>query len=75
MAMAEWKCLTAAEERLVRSLGADPSHMMVNRVGEGHLHLLDMRTRDELLVTIPEKGPVTATWERSTATPPRRAWA
>lgn len=72
--MAEWKCLTAVEEELIRSLGYDPEHLVVNRVGEGRLVFLNMRSRAELIVTVPERGRPTVSVYQPTVTPPRRAW-
>lgn len=72
--MAEWKCLTAGEEALVQKLGWSPEHLVVNRVGDGHLQFLDMRSRAELMVTIPERGHPSAVEHRPEITPPRRSW-
>lgn len=70
--MADWKCLTADEAAMVRSLGHEPGPMVVNRVGEGHWMFLDMKTRDELLVTQREDGTLRATVEVARITPPTR---
>ena len=49
--LADWRCLTPAEESMVRKLGHDPGQMVVNRLGEGHWQFLDMKTRMELMVS------------------------
>ena len=61
--MADWRCLTPAEESMVRKLGHDPGPMVVNRVGEGHWMFLDMKSRDELLVSTRPDGTLRATLE------------
>ena len=70
--MSEWKCLTAAEQSMVKSLGHDPGPMVVNRLGEGHWMFLDMKTRGELLVSTRKDGTLRATVEVARVTPPRR---
>lgn len=70
--MSEWKCLTDGEAAMVRSLGHEPEAMMVDRVGEGHWMFLDMKTRDELLVSTRKDGTLRATVEVARITPPRR---
>ena len=70
--MAKWECLTADEAAMVRKLGHDPEPMVVNRVGEGHWMFLDMKSRDELLVSTRKDGTLRATVEVAGITPPRR---
>ena len=70
--MADWRCLTAAEQSMVRQLGHDPEPMVVNRIGEGHWMFLDMKTRDELLVSTRPDGTLRATLEVPEITPPKR---
>lgn len=70
--MSEWKCLTAEEQSMVKSLGHDPGPMVVNRLGEGHWMFLDMKTRAELLVSTRKDGTLRATVEVARVTPPRR---
>ena len=70
--MADWKCLTAAEQSMVKSLGHEPEAMVVDRVGEGHWMFLDMKTQDELLVSTRKDGTLRATVEVAQVTPPRR---
>lgn len=70
--MADWRCLTAAEQSMVRKLGYDPAPMVVNRVGEEHWMFLDMKSRAELLVSRQENGKLRATLEVPVITPPRR---
>ena len=70
--MADWRCLTAAEQSMVKSLGHDPGPMVVNRLGEGHWMFLDMKTRTELMVSHREDGTLRATVEVPVITPPRR---
>lgn len=41
---------------MVRRLGHDPGPMVVNRVGEGHWMFLDMKTREELIVSLDSRG-------------------
>ena len=57
---------------MVRSLGHEPGPMVVNRVGEGHWMFLDMRSRDELLVSTRPDGTLRATLEVPEIRPPRR---
>lgn len=57
---------------MVKSLGHDPGPMVVNRLGEGHWMFLDMKTRDELMVSHREDGTIRATVEVAQVTPPRR---
>lgn len=71
--MADWRCLTAAEQSMVQALGYDPAPMVVNRLGEGHWMFLDMKSRAELLVSRQENGKLRATLEEAVITPPRRA--
>lgn len=71
--MADWRCLTAAEQSMVRKLGRDPGPMVVNRVGEGHWMFLDMKTRDELLVSTRPDGTLRSTVEVAKITPPMRS--
>lgn len=70
--MSKWDCLTGEEAAMVRSLGHEPEGMVVNRVGEGHWMFLDMKTRDELMVSHREDGTIRATVEAARVTPPRR---
>lgn len=70
--MADWKCLTGEEQAMVRSLGHEPGPMVVNRVGEGHWMFLNMKTRDELLVSTRPDGTLRATVEVTEITPPVR---
>lgn len=70
--MSRWDCLTGEEAAMVRSLGHEPEAMMVDRVGEGHWMFLDMKTRDELLVSTRKDGTLRATVEVAQVTPPRR---
>ena len=57
---------------MVRSLGHEPGPMVVRRVGEGHWMFLDMKSRDELLVSTRPDGTLRATLEVPGITPPRR---
>ena len=57
---------------MVRQLGHDPEPMVVNRIGEGHWMFLDMKTRDELLVSTRPDGTLRATLEVPEITPPKR---
>lgn len=62
--VADWRCLTAAESSMVRSLGRDPEPMMVNRVGEGHWQFKDLKTQAELIVSLDGRGrPRGTAWE------------
>ena len=70
--MAKWECLTEQEAAMVRSPGRDPEPMVVNRIGEGHWMFLDIKTRDELLVSTRPDGTLRATLEVPVITPPRR---
>ena len=70
--MADWRCLTAAEQSMVRNLGHDPDPMVVSRLGEGHWVFLDMKTRTELLVSRQGSGKLRATLEEPVITPPVR---
>lgn len=70
--MAEWKCLTSAEQEMVRRLGHDPAPMVVNRVGEGHWMFLDMKTRTELIVSLDERGRPKPTVYIPKINPPKR---
>lgn len=70
--MSKWECLTDEEAAMVRELGHDPEPMAVNRVGEGHWMFLNMKTRDELMVSHREDGSLRATVEVARVTPPRR---
>lgn len=49
--MSEWKCLTANEAAMVRSLGYDPAPMVVNRVGDEHWQFKDLKSQEELIVS------------------------
>lgn len=49
--MSEWKCLTADEVAMVRSLGYDPEPMAVNRVGEEHWMFKNLKSQEELIVS------------------------
>lgn len=71
--MAKWECLTEQEAAMVRSLGHEPGPMVVNRVGEGHWMFLDMKSRDELLVSTRPDGTLRATVEVAEITPPARS--
>ena len=71
--MADWRCLTAAEQSMVLGLGHDPAPMVVSRVGEGHWFFLDMKTRDELIVSLDSRGRPRGTFLPANITPPRRA--
>ena len=57
---------------MVMTLGHDPASMGVNRVGEGHWVFLDMKTRDELIVSLDSRGRTRGTLIRADITPPRR---
>lgn len=57
---------------MVMTLGHDPASMVVNRVGEGHWFFLDMKTRDELIVSLDSRGRTRGTLIRADITPPRR---
>lgn len=70
--MADWRCLTPAEESMVRKLGYDPDPMVVNRLGEGHWMFLNMKTRTELMVSTMKNGALRATLEVPQITPPVR---
>lgn len=70
--MAKWECLTEQEQAMVRSLGHEPGPMVVNRVGEGHWMFLNMKTRDELLVSTRPDGTLRATVEVPEIRPPMR---
>ena len=70
--MADWRCLTAAEQSMVRNLGHDPDPMVVSRLGEGRWVFLDMKTRMELLVSTMKDGALRATLEVPQITPPVR---
>lgn len=70
--MAKWECLTEQESAMVRSLGHEPGPMVVNQVGEGHWMFLNMKTRDELLVSTRPDGSLRATVEVAKITPPTR---
>ena len=70
--MADWRCLTPAEESMVTALGHDPVPMVVNRTGEGQWLFLDMKTRLELIVSLDRRGrPRGTVWEPE-ITPPIR---
>ena len=58
---------------MVRSLGHEPGPMVVNRVGEGHWMFLDMKSRNELLVSTRPDGTLRATLEVPGITPPMRS--
>lgn len=58
---------------MVKNLGHDPEPMVVNRLGEGHWMFLDMKTRNELLVSTRKDGTLRATLEVPVITPPMRA--
>lgn len=70
--MADWRCLTAAEQSMVQALGYDPAPMVVNRVGEGHWVFLDMKTRAELIVSLDNRGRPRGTVWAPEITPPGR---
>jgi hypothetical protein len=48
--LADWRCLTAAEQSIVTSLGYDPEPMAVSRVGDEHWMFKDLKTQEELIV-------------------------
>ena len=70
--MAKWECLTEQESAMVRGLGHEPGPMVVNRIGEGHWMFLNMKNRDELLVSTRPDGTLRATVEVAGITPPVR---
>ena len=56
--MSQWKDLNECERAIARELGQNPDDLIVNRVGEDFLVLLNMRSRQELIVSLdvrPEK--------------------
>ena len=70
--MADWRCLTAAEQSMVRSLGHDSEPMMVNRTGDGQWLFLDMKSRTELIVSLDKRGkPRGTVWEPEIKPPNR----
>lgn len=73
--MADWRCLTAAEQSMVRELGHDPEPMIVNRTGDGQWLLLDMKTRMELIVSLDGRGRPKGTAWMPEITPPVRSEA
>lgn len=70
--MADWRCLTAAEQSMVRELGQDPEPMMVSRVGEEHWVFLNVKSRTELIVSLDGRGrPRGTVWEPEISQPAR----
>lgn len=57
---------------MVTSLGHDPGPMVVSRVGEGHWMFLDMKSRDELVVSLDGAGRPRGTYLPGQVTPPGR---
>lgn len=49
--MADWRCLTAAEQSIVTSLGYDPAPMVVNRVGDELWQFKNLKSQEELIVS------------------------
>jgi hypothetical protein len=70
--LADWRCLTAAEQSIVTSLGYDPEPMVVNRVGEEHWMFLDMKSRAELIVS-KQRGGYRGTVIQAGCAPERRS--
>lgn len=57
--MSQWKDLNESECAIARELGQEPNNLVVNRVGEDYLVFLNMRSRQELIVSLdvrPEKS-------------------
>lgn len=70
--MADWRCLTVAEQSMVRRLGHDPEPMVVNRTGEGQWLFLDMKSRMELIVSLDDRGRPRGTVWKPEIMPPAR---
>ena len=54
--MSKWQCLNEAERAIARDRGLEPEGLVVNRVGADYLVFLRLRTREETVVCLYERG-------------------